>query len=239
MPFFLFTSACIPYLSLKLFLAPCICLMCNSHPSPSSFFPPSPPPLLHPLSALQDSHNRFHNYLRISLTEKCNLRCQYCMPEEGVDLTPADHLMTADEVSRLASLFVSEGVNKIRLTGGEPLVRKDIVDIVSGLNELKPLGLQSIGMTTNGIVLKRKLPALVEAGLTNVNISLDTLDTLKFPIITRRLGFERVLEAITEAEKVVEEVKVNVVLMRGMNDDELLDFVEFTKDRNISVRFIE
>ncbi|XP_049571731.1 molybdenum cofactor biosynthesis protein 1 isoform X3 [Orcinus orca] len=140
-----------------------------------------------PFSAfLTDSFGRRHSYLRISLTEKCNLRCQYCMPEEGVPLTPKADLLTTEEILTLARLFVKEGVDKIRLTGGEPLIRPDVVDIVAQLHQLE--GLRTIGITTNGINLARLLPQLQEAGLSTINISLDTLVPAKFEFIVRRKG---------------------------------------------------
>ncbi|KAJ2828350.1 hypothetical protein GGI24_002416 [Coemansia furcata] len=183
---------------------------------------------------------RFHNYLRISVTEKCNLRCQYCMPEDGIDLTANEMLLTTDEIIRVARIFVQQGVDKIRLTGGEPTVRRDIIDLVRGLDELRPLGLRKIAMTTNGIALRRKLPLLREAGLNGLNISLDTRDPLKFEVFTRRRGCEQVLRAIDEAGKLgFDFVKVNVVVMRGQNDDEVPAFVEMTHDDSIDVRFIE
>ncbi|XP_071432991.1 molybdenum cofactor biosynthesis protein 1 isoform X2 [Pithys albifrons albifrons] len=192
-----------------------------------------------PFSAfLTDSFGRQHNYLRISLTEKCNLRCQYCMPEEGVKLTPKSELLTAQEIITLARLFVKEGVDKIRLTGGEPLIRPDVVDIVGQLYKLE--GLKTIAVTTNGINLTRLLPRLKEAGLNAINISLDTLVPAKFEFIVRRKGFHKVMEGIHKATELgYRPVKVNCVVMRGLNEDELLDFVDFTKDLPLDVRFIE
>ncbi|XP_035177264.1 molybdenum cofactor biosynthesis protein 1 isoform X2 [Oxyura jamaicensis] len=192
-----------------------------------------------PFSAfLTDSFGRQHNYLRISLTEKCNLRCQYCMPEEGVQLTPKSELLTAQEIITLARLFVKEGVEKIRLTGGEPLIRPDVVDIVGQLNKLE--GLKTIAITTNGINLARLLPRLKEAGVNAVNISLDTLVPAKYEFIVRRKGFHKVMEGIHKATELgYRPVKVNCVVMRGFNEDELLGFVEFTKDLPLDVRFIE
>lgn len=146
---------------------------------------------------LVDSFGRLHTYLRISLTERCNLRCQYCMPAEGVELTPSPRLLTNTEIIRLANLFVSSGVNKIRLTGGEPTVRKDIEDICWELSNLK--GLKTLAITTNGITLARKLPRLKECGLTSVNISLDTLVPAKFEFMTRRKGHEKVMNSINTA----------------------------------------
>ncbi|CAG8622086.1 970_t:CDS:2, partial [Paraglomus brasilianum] len=189
---------------------------------------------------LTDKFNRQHTYLRISVTERCNLRCTYCMPAEGVDLTPSDKLLSSDEIIRIARLFVSQGVTKIRLTGGEPTIRKDIVDLVGELNKLKPLGLQTIAMTSNGIALRKKLPQLVENGLNLLNISLDTLDPFKFELITRRKGLDQVIRTIDQAIALgLRPVKVNCVVMRGINDKEVADFVEFTRDRSVDVRFIE
>ncbi|KAL9424495.1 hypothetical protein AB3S75_036380 [Citrus x aurantiifolia] len=187
---------------------------------------------------LIDSFGRMHTYLRISLTERCNLRCHYCMPPEGVDLTPKPQLLSLNEILRLAHLFVTSGVDKIRLTGGEPSVRKDIEEACFHLSKLK--GLKTLAMTTNGLTLARKLPKLKESGLTSVNISLDTLVPAKFEFLTRRKGHEKVMESINAAIEVgYNPVKVNCVVMRGFNDDEICDFVELTRDRPINIRFIE
>lgn len=161
---------------------------------------------------LVDSFGRLHTYLRISLTERCNLRCQYCMPAEGVELTPNSNLLTKTEIIRLANLFVSSGVNKIRLTGGEPTVRKDIEEICWELSTLK--GLKKLAITTNGITLARKLPKLKECGLTSVNISLDTLVPAKFEFMTRRKGHEKVMDSINAAIGLgYNPVKVNYCLI--------------------------
>ncbi|XP_039193016.1 molybdenum cofactor biosynthesis protein 1 isoform X1 [Crotalus tigris] len=187
---------------------------------------------------LTDSFGRQHNYLRISLTEKCNLRCQYCMPEEGVQLTPKSELLSTQEIISLAKLFVKEGVDKIRLTGGEPLIRPDVVDIIAQLRKLE--GLKTISVTTNGINLARLLPRLKEAGLDAINISLDTLVPAKFEFIVRRKGFHKVMEGIHKALDLgYNPVKMNCVVMRGFNEDELLDFVSFTEKQPLDVRFIE
>ncbi|XP_073001119.1 GTP 3',8-cyclase, mitochondrial isoform X2 [Typha latifolia] len=192
----------------------------------------------HSSDMLVDSFGRFHNYLRISLTERCNLRCQYCMPAEGVELTPSSELLSHDEIIRVADLFVSSGVDKIRLTGGEPTIRKDIEDICLHLSSLK--GLKTLAMTTNGIVLSKKLPKLKECGLNAINISLDTLVPAKFEFMTRRKGQGRVMESIdTAIELGYNPVKINCVVMRGVNDDEICNFVELTKLKPINVRFIE
>ncbi|CAG8513396.1 9852_t:CDS:2 [Acaulospora colombiana] len=176
---------------------------------------------------LKDRFDRQHNYLRISLTEKCNLRCTYCMPAEGVNLTPSHELLSFEEIMRIARLFVSQG-----LTG--------IMMIIGELGKLKSQGLHTLAITSNGIALKRKLPRLVENGLNALNISLDTLDPLKFELITRRKGFERVMESIEQAISLgIKPVKVNCVVMRGMNDQEVLDFIDLTRTKSIDVRFIE
>ncbi|XP_061599885.1 molybdenum cofactor biosynthesis protein 1 isoform X2 [Cololabis saira] len=192
-----------------------------------------------PFSAfLTDNFGRKHNYLRISLTEKCNLRCQYCMPEEGVKLTPRSQLLSAAELLTLARLFVREGVDKIRLTGGEPLIRPDILEIITELRKLE--GLKTIAVTTNGMNLARLSPKLKEAGLDLINISLDSLVPAKFEFIVRRKGFHKVMEGIDKAIDLgYNPVKINCVVMRGLNEDELLDFVALTEKKPLEVRFIE
>lgn len=189
---------------------------------------------------LTDTFGRHHTYLRISLSERCNLRCQYCMPEEGVDLTPKERLLSTEEILRLSEMFVREGITKMRLTGGEPLVRKDLPDIIAGMNELRSLGLQTIAMTTNGVTLARKLPVLKGAGLDLLNISLDTLIPAKFEFITRRKGWDRVMAGIdTALDLGYDPVKINCVVMRGVNEEEICDFVALTENKNIDMRFIE
>ncbi|MCO5604466.1 hypothetical protein L7F22_058632 [Adiantum nelumboides] len=196
-----------------------------------------------PSPVLTDRFNRQHTYLRISLTEKCNLRCRYCMPAEGVPLMPNEEALTGPEIARLARLFVSEGVRKIRLTGGEPTLRRDLIDIVADLGKLRGQGLQQIGITTNGITLTRQLRGLFDNGLTHLNVSLDTLDPLKFELLTRRpaAGLRKVLDGIDLALHMgALTVKVNVVILRGVNDnDDVLRFVEWAKNRPLVVRFIE
>ncbi|KAG6811448.1 hypothetical protein H0H92_007319 [Tricholoma furcatifolium] len=162
------------------------------------------------------------------------------MPSEGVELSPDGKLLTNDEVVRLATLFVQSGVTKVRLTGGEPTVRKDIGELLGRLNDLRSFGLKSIAMTTNGLALHRRLPGFVENGLTHLNLSLDTLDPFKFELITRRRGHDAVLKALDVAlHSELQSVKLNVVVIKGLNDSEVIDFVEMTKDKALSVRFIE
>ncbi|PSS11967.1 Cyclic pyranopterin monophosphate synthase [Actinidia chinensis var. chinensis] len=175
---------------------------------------------------LVDTFGRLHTYLRISLTERCNLRCQYCMPAEGVELTHSPHLLSQNEIIHLANLFVSSGVDKIRLTGGEPTIRKDIEEICLRLSTLK--GLKTLAMTTNGITLARKLPKLKESGLSALNISLDTLIPAKFEFMTRRKGHERVIESINAAIDLgYNPVKVNLrdPLRCGVDDNELKEII--------------
>jgi GTP 3',8-cyclase len=182
-----------------------------------------------------DGFNRAHNYLRISLTDNCNLRCFYCMPEEDYDFTPASRLMQADEIVTISKKFVEHGVNKIRLTGGEPLVRKDAANIISRLGEL-PVKLT---LTTNGTRLHDFVDVLEGAGITSLNISLDTLHKDKFMLMTRRDQFDRVKSNIDLMMNRGFHVKLNVVAMKGMNDNEIVDFIHWTKHAPIHVRFIE
>ncbi len=184
---------------------------------------------------IRDSYNRVHNYLRISLTDNCNLRCFYCMPEEDYVFTPASRLMQAAEIESLAKLFVKEGVNKIRLTGGEPLVRKDAADIILSLSKL-PVKLT---LTTNATRLHEFVDVLQQANVRSLNISLDTLQKERFLFLTRRDQFDRVYENIRLLVKKGFHVKINVVVMRGLNDSEINDFIEWTKNEPVHVRFIE
>lgn len=198
-----------------------------------------------PFSAfLTDTFNRQHDYLRISVTERCNLRCLYCMPEEGVPLSPPEHLLTSPEIIYLSSLFVSQGVKKIRLTGGEPTVRRDIVDLMRGIGQLRSDGLKELCITSNGISLFRKLDGMADAGLTGVNLSLDTLDPFQFQIMTRRNGFNQVIKSIDRILDMNKmnagiKLKINCVVMRGINEREILPFIELGRERDLEVRFIE
>ena len=187
------------------------------------------------INPMQDNHGRAHNYLRISITEHCNLRCTYCMPAEGIALTPRAHLMTADEIVTIAKTFVKLGVTKIRLTGGEPLVRKDAKIIIEQLGKL---GVE-LTLTTNGILVHEFIDTFKEAGITTLNVSIDSLKKDKFNQITRRNYFEKLIENLDLLEANNFKVKLNVVVIKGFNDNEIIDFIEMTKDRNIQIRFIE
>lgn len=184
---------------------------------------------------LTDDFGRKHNYLRISLLEKCNLRCTYCMPADGISLTPKADLMTAEEIFAIAQTFVENGVDKIRLTGGEPLLRKDFPEIIS---KLSTLGV-SLSITTNGILIDRHIEVLKQYGVNKINLSLDTLISSKFHSITLRNQFEKVVGNLHLLLNNDFKVKVNVVLMKGFNENEIVDFVKLTQYLPISVRFIE
>jgi cyclic pyranopterin phosphate synthase len=182
-----------------------------------------------------DGFNRVHNYLRISLTDNCNLRCFYCMPEENYDFAPASRLMQAGEIEEISKIFVAHGVNKIRLTGGEPLVRKDAADIIRRLGKL---GVR-LTMTTNGTRLHHFADVLEEAGIQSLNISLDTLQKERFNLMTRRDQWQTVYDNIHMMMDRGFHVKVNAVVVRGLNDGEILDFIEWTRREPVHVRFIE
>lgn len=182
-----------------------------------------------------DGFNRAHNYLRISMTDNCNLRCFYCMPEEDYEFTPASRLMQPEEIEAIAKIFVAQGVNKIRLTGGEPLVRKDAADIIMRLSKL-PINLT---ITTNGTRLHEFADVLESAGVKSLNISLDTLNKEKFNLMTRRNQFERVYENIQLMIQKKFHVKINMVVIKNLNHDEIIDFVQWTKNEPVHVRFIE
>lgn len=184
---------------------------------------------------LIDQHGRQHNYLRISLTERCNLRCTYCMPEEGIPLRDKKEFMSQEEMFELSSLFVKLGVTKIRLTGGEPLIKKNFSGILKDLSALKT----EITLTTNGILLDQYFDELKNANVHSINISLDSLIKEKVNTISRRNYFDRIWNNIHQAIDRNFKVKINVVLMKSVNDNEIIDFIELTKDKNVGIRFIE
>ena len=182
-----------------------------------------------------DQYQRVHNYLRISLTDVCNLRCKYCMPLEDYPFMPKENLMQAAEIAQMAAVFVRLGVDKIRLTGGEPMARADFKEILTGLAKL-PV---SLTITTNATLLDRYLDQMIEAGMKSVNVSLDTLNREKYIELTRRDRFEVVQKNIQLAADAGLKIKINVVLMKGTNEDEILDFIALTKDKPYEIRFIE
>lgn len=184
---------------------------------------------------LSDTFGRVHDYLRISLTERCNLRCTYCMPEDGVVLRDKAEFMTAEETIAIAQQFVDLGIRKIRLTGGEPLIKRNAELIIRELGKL-PVELT---LTTNGVIVNRFIDSFHAAGIRTLNVSLDTLHEERFQKITRRTDFHRVKKNIHLLLDEGFEVKINVVLMRNENDDEIIDFVRWTQKEKVHVRFIE
>ena len=206
-----------------------------------------PPPTAHrrmpPPAPLLDGHGRAHTTLRIGLTERCNLRCVYCMPAAGVPVTPTAQMLTADEVERLVRALAAAGVDRVRLTGGEPLARRDAVEIAARVGRVP--GVRTLALTTNGLLLADRLAGLVEAGVTAVTVSLDTLRADRFREVTRRPGLDRVLGAVEAALGAGYAVgtgrplKVNVVVLRGVNEDEAADFAAWAAREPLEVRFIE
>ncbi|MBP3384211.1 MAG: GTP 3',8-cyclase MoaA [Firmicutes bacterium] len=185
-----------------------------------------------------DNYNRQINYLRVSVTDKCNLRCRYCMPEEGVPHREHKDMMTVDETFMAIKAAAELGIKKIRITGGEPLVKRGIINLCREVAEIP--GIEEVCMTTNGILLPQMAEDLKAAGVDRLNISLDTLDPEKFHYITRVGQLQDVLDGMKAAEEAgFENTKINCVLMGGFNDDEIEDFVNLTREKPIEVRFIE
>ncbi|MBC8104542.1 MAG: GTP 3',8-cyclase MoaA [Cytophagales bacterium] len=201
-----------------------------------NFFSSSTPGAL-PLP-IADNFGRRIEYLRISLTDRCNLRCVYCMPEEGVPYEQLDNVLSFEEIARVARVLAGAGLKKIRLTGGEPLVRKGVADLAARLTATTGIG--EVTLTTNGILLPREADALWAAGIRRINLSMDTLHADRFTQIARRPDFDRAWEGVEAALRVgFSPIKLNCVLMRGINDDEIADFARLTLDRPLSVRFLE
>jgi cyclic pyranopterin phosphate synthase len=189
------------------------------------------------VSGISDSFQRPISYLRVSVTDRCNLRCMYCMPPEGITLIPHSDVLRYEEILSVVRVAAEMGINKVRLSGGEPLVRAGFVDFVRMLSEVREI--QDLSLTTNGVLLKDHAAALKHAGVKRVNVSLDSLRRQGFKGITGHDRLPDVLDGIREAERVgIAPIKVNVVVMRGINDDELLDFARLTMD-GWNVRFIE
>lgn len=191
------------------------------------------------MEPLIDSYGRRIKNMRISITDKCNFRCTYCMPAEGLPWHKKAEILSYEEIERVARIAVSMGVEQIRLTGGEPLVRKDVPVLIQLLRSIE--GLRSLSLTTNGLLLKQQARALAEAGLTRINVSLDSLVREKFARITRRDQLNRVLEGLAELEHYpsIFPVKVNAVAMRGFSEEEVLDFVCLARRQAYLVRWIE
>ncbi|MTV81820.1 GTP 3',8-cyclase MoaA [Secundilactobacillus folii] len=190
------------------------------------------------MEKLYDKYDRLHDYVRLSITDRCNLRCVYCMPKEGLPFFPTDKVLSQDEIVQLIQNFAEMGVSKVRITGGEPLLRTDVVDIVRRIKAVP--GINDLSITTNGLFLAKQAKALKEAGLDRLNISLDTFKADRYKEITRGGNINQVLEGIEAASKLhFKKIKLNIVLIKGQNDDEVLDFLRYTKDHDVNVRFIE
>ena len=187
---------------------------------------------------LRDLYNRPIKDLRISVTDRCNFRCTYCMPLDEYEWVDKKEILTFEEITRLAKIFVQLGVDKIRLTGGEPLVRRDLDLLVGGISQLP--GLSDLCLTTNGSLLAEKVEALKAAGLKRINVSIDTLDPEKFQRITKRGDLAKVLEGLFAAKSCgLDPIKINAVIERGVNDDDIVGLVEFSRENGFAIRFIE
>ncbi|MBE0480185.1 MAG: GTP 3',8-cyclase MoaA [Dehalococcoidia bacterium] len=190
------------------------------------------------MTGLSDSFHRPVNYLRISVTDRCNLRCVYCMPPDGIPLMPHSDILTYEEIAQIARAAAALGISKVRLTGGEPLVRADLTSLVAMLKAVP--GIDDISLTTNGLLLRRYAGEMKKAGLRRVNVSLDTLRAERFRSITRAGRLADVLDGIEAAREAgLTPIKTNTVVIRGTNDDEVLDFARLTLDGDWHVRFIE
>jgi molybdenum cofactor biosynthesis protein A len=189
------------------------------------------------MKSLFDNHGRPLNYLRLAITDRCNLRCFYCMPEEGMTYLPKKELLSFEEIIRLVSLMASMGITKIRLTGGEPFVRNDLMSLIRNIVEIP--GIREWHITTNGILTAPYINDLKKLGIGSVNLSLDTLDRERFHQITRRDEFDKCRHTLDELVKSDIPVKINAVVMDGKNTDDIIPMALLTKDKNVSVRFIE
>jgi len=186
---------------------------------------------------LTDNHGRKISYLRLAVTDRCNLRCFYCMPEEGLDWLSRSELMTYEEMLRICEVLVKMGIEKIRITGGEPFVRKDLMLFLEALSKID--GLKELTITTNGVLTAPLVPELKKMSIKSVNLSLDTLDANRFFSITHRDEFDKVVHTLGELLKYDMQVKINAVVMDGKNTQDIIPMVQLTKDLPVSVRFIE
>ena len=186
---------------------------------------------------LMDGFGRVARKLRISVTDRCNLRCVYCMPSDNLNWIEKDSILNYEEIARLTAIFVSLGIDKIRITGGEPTVRPHITNLIESISKIN--GVKSISMTTNGLLLQENVTELKRAGLAGVNISLDTFRSDKFKSISGIDGLERVLASIKAVDLAGLKLKINTVIIRGWNEDEVIDFAKYSRDTGHTVRFIE
>lgn len=185
-----------------------------------------------------DRYKREINYLRVSVTDRCNLRCVYCMPKEGLSQLGHRDILSYEEILRIVTIAVKTGIVKVRVTGGEPLVRRGIVNFMASLGKIS--GLRETSLTTNGILLEKYAEGLFESGIRRINVSLDSLNSRKYREITRLGDLSKVLSGIKKAESVgFSPIKINVVAIKGFNEDEILDFVKLTMKKPYQIRFIE
>ena len=186
---------------------------------------------------LFDNHGRKIDYLRLAVTDRCNLRCFYCMPEEGIDFVKRMDLMSYEEMLRVVALFAQMGIRKVRITGGEPFVRKDLLSFMAKLSGIE--GVKDLHLTTNGTLISDKVEELKAIGVNSVNLSIDSLNKERFTKITRRDTFDQVMKSFEELLKHDIPTKLNMVVMAGKNEQDVIEMIELTKDLNISVRFLE
>jgi GTP 3',8-cyclase len=187
--------------------------------------------------ALVDTFGRTHTNLRISVTDRCNIRCFYCMPEDAVQFGRREEILSFEEIARVARVAATLGVDKIRVTGGEPLLRRDLPVLIGALGRID--GIRELSLTTNGVLLAREAKRLFDAGLSRINVHLDTLDRERFRVITRRDDFGKVMAGIDEAQRVGMRVKINAVALKGVTEDDVVPLVRFGRERGIEIRFIE
>jgi len=187
---------------------------------------------------LIDSYDRLHQNLRISVTDRCNIRCFYCMPDESIVFKPKDEILSFEEIERFVRVVADAGINKLRLTGGEPLVRVHLADLIARLAAVP--GIEDLALTTNGILLADQAQVLRDAGLQRINISLDTLSEETFQRITRRSGLDRVLAGIQAAQEVgFEKIRLNAIAIRGLTEEDVIPLGQFSREQNLELRFIE
>ena len=190
------------------------------------------------MTPLVDTFGRLHDNLRISVTDRCNIRCFYCMPEEGVKFEARENILSFEEIERVARVAASLGIRKLRITGGEPLVRKDLPTLIAKLSAIA--GIEDIAMTTNGVLLAQHAQALYDAGLRRLNVHLDTLDRERFKHITRRDDLPKVIEGIDVAQKLgFGPIKINAVAVKGLVEPDIVPMARFGRERGIEIRYIE
>ncbi|MFH1825482.1 MAG: GTP 3',8-cyclase MoaA [Candidatus Firestonebacteria bacterium] len=187
---------------------------------------------------LLDNYNRKIEYLRVSVTDRCNLRCIYCMPKDGIRLKLSKEILSFEEIEKIIKIFIKLGVKKVKITGGEPLVRKGIIELLKKLSVLE--NLKDISLTTNGVFLEEHSEQIKNSGINKINVSLDTLNEDKFNLITGGNCLPKILSGLRKAKETgISLIKINVVILKGINDDEILDFVKFSEENNYIIRFIE